>query len=113
MYNPLTNNWSELIMVERASRGEGGRFLRRLMGPGERGVSAEFGVQLLQGRHFSRADNESAAPVATVNQAFVRRIFFEERERARPHLGWIFRPILEDVPDCGRGARRQSSRGLR
>jgi predicted lysophospholipase L1 biosynthesis ABC-type transport system permease subunit len=32
-------------------------------------------MQVLQGRHFSRADNETAAPVAIVNQAFVKRFF--------------------------------------
>jgi predicted permease len=79
LYNPLTDNWGEMILVAghpppKMSE-EGGASWNR--------VSARylqnFGITLLRGRAFSDADNETTAPVALVNEAFVTR-FFKRRE---------------------------------
>ena len=70
LYNPLTDNWGELILVSghpppKMSE-EGGASWDR--------VSADylqnFGVSLVRGRHFARSDNETTEPVAIVNEAF-------------------------------------------
>ena len=75
LYNPLTDNWGELVLVA-------GRPAPK---PGEQSsaswdrVSADYlqnlGVKLVRGRYFSHADNETADRVAVVNEAFVRRFF--------------------------------------
>ena len=75
LYNPLTDNWGELVLI-------GGRPAPK---PSEQSgaswdrVSANYlqhlGVKLIRGRHFTAADNATAALVAVVNEAFVRRFF--------------------------------------
>jgi predicted permease len=87
MYNPLTNNWSELIMVDGHPEGK----IDGFSGASWDRVSADylqnFGIRLLQGRHFSRADSESTAPVAIVNQAFVRRFLLKGENALDQHFG--------------------------
>jgi predicted permease len=80
LYNPLTDNWSELILVA-------GKPLPK---PGEQAgaswdrVSANYlqnlGVKLARGRYFTAADNETSELVAIVNEAFVRRFFKPEED---------------------------------
>ena len=87
LYNPLTNNWGELILVAghpapKMSE-EGGASWDR--------VSADylqnFGINALRGRNFSAADNEHTAPVAIVNQAFVKRFFKSGEDPLNQHFG--------------------------
>jgi predicted permease len=87
MYNPLTDNWGELIMVAghpqpKMSEESGASWDR---------VSADYlqnlGVQILRGRAFTAADNETAAPVAIVNEAFVKRFFKSDEEPLEQHFG--------------------------
>jgi predicted permease len=75
LYNPMTDNWGELVLVA-------GKPLPK---PGEQAgaswdrVSANYlqdlGVKLVRGRHFSVSDNESSEHVAVVNEGFVKRFF--------------------------------------
>jgi len=46
-----------------------------------------FGVPTLRGRGFSAADNETTAPVAVVNEAFVKRFFKAEEDPLDQHFG--------------------------
>jgi len=46
-----------------------------------------FGMRALRGRDFSKADNETAAPVAIVNQAFVKRFFKSGEDPLGQHFG--------------------------
>ena len=75
LYNPLTNNWGELILVE----GHPEPKMDEEAGASWDRVSANylqnFGVTLVRGRMFTEADNEDTAPVAIVNEAFVKRFF--------------------------------------
>jgi predicted permease len=75
LYNPLTNNWGELILVS----GHPTTKLNNQGGASWDRVSADylqnFDVRLLRGRYFSKADNETTAPVAIVNETFVKRFF--------------------------------------
>jgi predicted permease len=86
-YNPLTDNWGELILVA-------GHPLPKM--DGESGASWDrvdadylrnFGVSVLRGRGFSAADNESSERVAVVNEAFVKRFFKSNEEPLDQHFG--------------------------
>ena len=87
LYNPLTNNWGEGVLVAG----------KPLPAPGEpTGASwdrvstrylQELGVKLVRGRHFTEADNETAENVAVVNEAFVKRFFTAEEDPLDRHFG--------------------------
>jgi predicted permease len=87
LYNPLTDNWGELVLVS-------GHPMPK---PGEQAgaswdrVSANYlqnlGVRLLRGRHFTAADDERGAPVAVVNEAFVKRFFRSGEDPLDQHFG--------------------------
>ena len=87
LYNPLTDNWGELIMVSGhpppKMNGEAGSSWDR--------VSAEYlqnlGVTLLRGRYFDRGDNERTELVAVVNEAFVKRFFKSDEDPLGQHFG--------------------------
>jgi predicted permease len=75
MYNPLTDNWGEDILVaghppcqvgaqcESSWDRVGATFLQNL------------GMPIIRGRYFTDADNETSGNVAIVNEAFVKRFF--------------------------------------
>src|SRR4029077_18130327 len=46
-----------------------------------------FGMTIVRGRAFTAADNETAAPVAIVNEAFVKRFFTSEEDPLDQHFG--------------------------
>jgi predicted permease len=87
LYNPLTDNWGELVLVA-------GHPLPK---PGEQAgsswdrVSANYlqllGVKLVRGRYFTAADNETSENVAVVNEAFVRRFFKNDEDPLDQHFG--------------------------
>jgi predicted permease len=87
LYNPLTNNWGEGILIAG----------KPLPAPGDQigsswdRVSADYlqdlGVKLVRGRYFTAADNETAENVAIVNEAFVRRFFKPEEDPLDQHFG--------------------------
>jgi predicted permease len=87
LYNPLTDNWGELIMVAghppAKMSGESGASWDR--------VSANYlqnlGMPVLRGRHFTAADNETGAAVAIVNEAFVKRFFKSDEDPLDQHFG--------------------------
>lgn len=87
MYNPLTNNWGELIMVdghpEGRVDGNSGASWDRVSA----GYLQGFGMRILRGRHFSPADSENTAPVAIVNESFVRRFFAKNENPLDQHFG--------------------------
>ncbi len=46
-----------------------------------------FGMPILRGRDFTAADNETTAPVAIVNEAFVKRFFKSDEDPLDQHFG--------------------------
>src|SRR6185295_7366726 len=87
LYNPLTDNWSELILVA-------GHPVARLSEESDASwdrVSANylqnFGIAVVRGRGFTTADNETTAPVAVVNEAFVKRFFRSDEDPLAQHFG--------------------------
>ncbi|MEZ5291186.1 MAG: ABC transporter permease [Vicinamibacterales bacterium] len=87
LYNPLTNNWGEGILIA----GKPQPSPDERTGASWDRVSANYlqhlGVTLVKGRHFSEADNEATENVAIVNQAFVKRFFKEGEEPLDQHFG--------------------------
>jgi predicted permease len=87
MYNPLTDNWGELIMVAGHPAGK----LSEESGASWDRVSANYlqnwGVPILHGRSFTAADNETTAPVAIVNEGFVKRFFKSDEDPLAQHFG--------------------------
>ncbi len=87
LYNPLTNNWGELILVS----GHPPPKLDAEAGASWDRVSADYlqnlGVGLVRGRHFARSDNETTEPVAIVNETFVKRFFKKDEDPLGQHFG--------------------------
>jgi predicted permease len=87
LYNPLTNNWGELIMVAGHPPGK----INEEAGASWDRVSANylqsFGMPILRGRAFTAADNETTAPVAIVNEAFVKHFFKPGEDPLEQHFG--------------------------
>jgi len=87
MYNPLTDNWGELIMVAGHPAGK----LNEESGASWDRVSANYlqnwRIPILRGRAFTAADNETTAPVAIVNEAFVKRFFKSDEDPLAQHFG--------------------------
>jgi predicted permease len=87
LYNPLTDNWSELILVQ----GHPPPKLSEEAGASWDRVSANylqnFGIPVLRGRGFTAADNETTEPVAVVNEAFVKRFFASGEDPLDQHFG--------------------------
>jgi predicted permease len=87
LYNPLTNNWGEGILIAG----------KPAPAPGEQTgaswdrVSANYlqdlGVKIVRGRHISEADNETSENVAVVNEAFVKRFFTADEDPIDQRFG--------------------------
>ena len=115
LYNPLTDNWGELIMVA----GHPPAKLNEESGASWDRVSANYlqnlGMPILRGRAFTTADNETTAPVAIVNEAFVKRFFKSTEDPLDQHFGLdvpeysgTFRivGVVRDAKFAGWGLRR-------
>jgi predicted permease len=87
IYNPLTDNWGEMILVS----GHPPPSMSDDADASWDRVSANylqnFGMTVLRGRNFTIADNETTAPVAIVNEAFVKRFFKSSEDPLGQHFG--------------------------
>jgi predicted permease len=87
LYNPLTDNWGEMIMVS----GHPPPKMNEESGASWDRVSANylqnFGITVLRGRNFTGGDTEKTAPVAIVNQAFIKRFFKSGEDPLGQHFG--------------------------
>ncbi len=87
LYNPLVDNWGELIMVAGHPPGK----MNGNAGSSWDRVSTNYlrvlGMKMVRGREFSSADNENTAPVAIVNETFVRRFFGKNEDPLDQHFG--------------------------
>lgn len=87
LYNPLTDNWGEQILV----LGHPPRQLSEESGASWDRVTVNylqnFGMTFLRGRGFTAADNETAAPVAIVNEAFVKRFLRSDEDPLEQYFG--------------------------
>jgi predicted permease len=84
--NPLGTNWSETVVVAghppNASKESGASWNR---------VSADYlqnlGVTTVRGRLFTTADSQTTAPVAVVNETFVKRFFKDSEDPLDQYFG--------------------------
>ncbi len=87
LYNPLTDNWGEMIFVA----GHPPPTLNNESGASWDRVSANylqnFGMTMARGRGFTAADSETTANVAIVNEAFVKRFFKSDEDPVDQHFG--------------------------
>ena len=87
LYNPLTDNWGELILVA----GHPPPKISEQAGASWDRVSANylqnFGMTMVRGPGFTAADNETTAPVAIVNESFVKRFFKSDEDPIGQHFG--------------------------
>jgi predicted permease len=87
LYNPLTDNWGELIFVA----GHPPPKMNEQGGSSWDRVSANylqnFGIPVLRGRGFTTLDNETSELVAVVNEAFVKRFFKRDEDPLDQHFG--------------------------
>jgi predicted permease len=87
LYNPLTDNWGELILVA----GHPALNMGEQEGVSWDRVSANYlqnlNMPILRGRAFNAADNETSAPVAIVNEAFVRKFLKKDENPLDQHFG--------------------------
>jgi predicted permease len=87
LYNPLTDNWGELIYVA----GHPAPKMDEESGASWDRVSTQYlqnlAMPILRGRYFNEGDNETSAPVAIVNQAFVKRFFKNGEDPLDKHFG--------------------------
>jgi len=87
LYNPLTDNWGELIYVAGhpapKSSEEAGSSWDRVSS----NYLQNFGIAVLRGRAFTAADNETTEGVAVVNEAFVKRFFKKGEDPLDQHFG--------------------------
>jgi predicted permease len=87
LYNPLTDNWGELILVQ----GKPAPKMSEDGGASWDRVSANylqnFGIGVVRGRAFTAADNEQSDLVAVVNEAFVKRFFKAGEDPLEQHFG--------------------------
>ncbi len=87
LYNPLTNNWGELVLVA----GHPAPAPGEPSGASWDRVSANYlpnlSIPILRGRNFTTADNETSELVAIVNEAFTKRFFKNGEEPLDQHFG--------------------------
>jgi predicted permease len=87
LYNPLTDNWGELVLVA----GHPAPKLNEEAGSSWVRVSTNYlqqlGMTMVRGRGFTAADAETTEPVAVVNEAFVRRFFKSDEDPIGQHFG--------------------------
>ncbi len=87
LYNPLTDNWGEGIYVAGHPPAKPGEPTGSSWDRVSTNFLQDLGVTVLRGRLFTDADNETTAPVAVVNEAFVKRFFKSDEDPVGQHFG--------------------------
>jgi predicted permease len=75
LYNPLTNNWGEGVLVAGKPAPAPGADIGSSWDRVSTRYLQDLGVKLVRGRYFEDRDNERSENVAVVNEAFVRKFF--------------------------------------
>jgi predicted permease len=87
LYNPLTDNWGELVLVAGHPPPEPGQQAGASWDRVSANYLKDLGVKLVRGRHFNATDTETSENVAVVNEAFVRRFFKSDEDPLDQHFG--------------------------
>lgn len=87
LYNPLTDNWGEMIMVSGHPPGTMSEDSDASWDRVSVNYLPDLGMKVIRGRDFDTNDTERTAPVAIVNEAFVRRFFRSGEDPLGQHFG--------------------------
>ena len=87
LYNPLTNNWGEEVLVAGHSAPTPGEDSGASWDRVSVNYLQNFAIPILRGRYFTPADNETSASAAIVNEAFVKRFFKNGENPIDQHFG--------------------------
>ena len=87
LYNPLTDNWGELVLVAGHPEPKPGEQAGASWDRLSANYLQNLGVKLVRGRYFAATDNETSEHVAVVNEAFVRRFFKNNEDPIDQHFG--------------------------
>ena len=87
LYNPLTDNWGEGILVAGHPPPKPGEPTGASWDRVSANYLQNFGMTMRRGRAFTAADNETTSPVAIVNEAFVKRFFKNDEDPLVQHFG--------------------------
>jgi predicted permease len=87
LYNPLTSNWGEGILVAGKPAPAPGADVGSSWDRVSTRYLQDLGVRLVRGRYFADTDNELSENVAVVNEAFVRRFFSAGEDPIDRHFG--------------------------
>lgn len=87
LYNPLTDNWGEMIEIAGHAPPEDSEEAQASWDRVSPDYFQTLGMPILRGRDFTTADNETTAPVAIVNQAFVKHFFKRDEDPLGQHFG--------------------------
>jgi predicted permease len=87
LYNPLTDNWGESVLVAGKEPPPPGTNTGSSWDRMTPDYLRQLGVRLLRGRYLTEADNETSQNVAVVNEAFVRRFFSEGEDPIDRYFG--------------------------
>ena len=87
LYNPLTDNWGEMVLVAGHPPPAAGENAGSSWDRVSTNYMQHFGMRMMRGRAFSPADNETAEQVAIVNEAFVKSFFKSDEEPLGQHFG--------------------------
>ena len=87
LYNPLTDNWGELVLVAGHPAPKPGEQAGASWDRVSANYLQQLGVGLVHGRYFAPSDNEHSEAVAVVNEAFVKRFFRSDEDPLDQHFG--------------------------
>jgi len=87
LYDPLTNNWGESILVAGHPAPTPGEESGASWDRVSANYLQNFAIPILRGRYFTPADNETTESVAIVNEAFVKRFFKNGENPMDQHFG--------------------------
>jgi len=87
LYNPLTDNWGEMIVVAGHAPPQMNDESNASWDRVSTHYLQDLGVGLVRGRYFTEADNETTENVALVNEAFVKRFFKAGEDPLDQHFG--------------------------
>jgi predicted permease len=87
LYNPLTNNWGELVLVAGHPAPTPGEESGASWDRVSANYLQDFAIPILRGRYFTLADNDTSEPVAIVNEAFAKYFFKNGENPMDQHFG--------------------------
>jgi predicted permease len=87
LYNPLSDNWGEMVLVQGHPEPRPGEQAGASWDRVSANYLSNFGVSTVRGRSLAATDNETSDPVAVVNEAFVKRFFKAGEEPLGQHFG--------------------------